>query len=87
MKLYCDKKSAISIAHNLVQHDQTKHIEVDRYFIKEKLDSDFICTPYTPSESQLADVLIKGLNSQVFHKLTVKLGMDNVYSKLERECH
>ena len=29
MKLYCDNKSAISIAHNPVQHDQTKHIEVD----------------------------------------------------------
>jgi len=24
MKLYCDKKSAINIAHNPVQHDRTK---------------------------------------------------------------
>jgi len=31
IKLYCDNKSAITIAHNLVQHDRTKHIEVDRY--------------------------------------------------------
>ena len=30
MRLYCDNKSAISIAYNLVQHDRTKHIEVDR---------------------------------------------------------
>ena len=37
MKLYSDNKSAISIAHNLVQHDRIKHIEVDRHFIKEKL--------------------------------------------------
>ena len=29
MKLYYDKKSAINIAHNLVQHDRTKHIEID----------------------------------------------------------
>lgn len=29
MKLYCDNKSAIHIAHNLVQHDWTKIIEVD----------------------------------------------------------
>ena len=28
MKLYCDNKSAINIAHNLVQHDRTKHIEI-----------------------------------------------------------
>ena len=27
MKLYCDNKSAIDIAHNPMQHDRTKHIE------------------------------------------------------------
>ncbi|BBH04450.1 BURP domain-containing protein [Prunus dulcis] len=36
MELHCDNKSAIDIAHNPVQHDQTKHVEVDRHFIKEK---------------------------------------------------
>ena len=49
MKLYCDNKSAINIAHNPVQHDQTKHIEIDKHFIKEKLDSELICTPYVPT--------------------------------------
>ena len=48
MKLYCDNKLEISIAHNPVQHDQTKHIEIDRHFIKEKLDSGLIYTPYVP---------------------------------------
>ena len=38
MKLYCDNKAAISIAHNPVQHDRTKHVEVDRHFIKEKIE-------------------------------------------------
>jgi hypothetical protein len=37
MRLYCDNKAAISIAHNSVQHDQTKHVEIDQHFIKEKL--------------------------------------------------
>jgi len=46
MKLYCDNKYATSIPHNLVKHDRTKHIEVDKYFIKEKFDSDMICTSY-----------------------------------------
>ena len=36
IKLYCDNKSTINIAHNPVQHDRTKHIEIDRHFIKEK---------------------------------------------------
>ena len=56
MRLYCDNKSAISIAHNPVQHDKTKHIEVDKHFIKEKLDSGQICIPYISSSDQLANV-------------------------------
>ena len=40
MKLYCDNKVAIIIAHNLVQHDITKQAGVDRHFIKEKLYGD-----------------------------------------------
>ena len=50
IKLYCDNKSAINIAHNLIQHDQTKHVEVDQHFIKEKLNSGFICTPYVSTK-------------------------------------
>ncbi|XP_011046793.1 PREDICTED: uncharacterized protein LOC105141310 [Populus euphratica] len=61
MKLYCDNKSAIAIAHNPVQHDRTKHVEVDKHFIKEKLESGLICTPYVPTGEQLADILTKGV--------------------------
>ena len=38
MRFYCNKKIATSIAHNLVQHDKTEHLEMDRHFMKEKLD-------------------------------------------------
>jgi hypothetical protein len=34
MKLWCDNKSTISIANNLVQHDMTKHIEIDRFLMR-----------------------------------------------------
>ena len=40
MKLYCDNKVAISIAHNPVLHNQTKHVEVEKHFIKEKIERD-----------------------------------------------
>ena len=80
MKLYCDNKSAISIAHNQMQHDRIKHIEIDRHFIKEKLDSGLICTSYVPTGHQLVDVLTKGLCNNVFHKNISKLGMEDLYS-------
>ena len=59
IKLFCDNKSAIDIAHNPVQHDRTKYVEVDRHFIKEKLDAGLICIPFVPSKDQLADMLTK----------------------------
>ncbi|RVX16116.1 Retrovirus-related Pol polyprotein from transposon RE1 [Vitis vinifera] len=80
MKLYCDNKSAINIAHNPIQHDRTKHIEIDRHFIKEKLEEEVVCMSYIPSEHQLADILTKGLNSSMFHDLIFMLGMEDIYS-------
>jgi hypothetical protein len=57
LMLYCDK-AAIDIANNHVQHDRTKHVEIDRHFIKEKLDRGIICMPYVSSTSQVADGLM-----------------------------
>ena len=57
MKLYCDGKAAISIAHNRIQHDRTKHIEIDRHFIKEQIEVGEICLPFVPTTQQVADIL------------------------------
>ena len=80
MKLYCDNKAAISIARNPVQHDRTKHVEIDRHFIKEKLNSGAICTPFVKSSEQLADVLTKSLSSRPHHYALGKLGMRDIFS-------
>lgn len=46
MRLYCNNRTAINIAHNSVQQDRTKYIEIDKHFIKEKLHARLICTTY-----------------------------------------
>ena len=80
MKLYCDNKSAINIPHNPIQQDMTKHIEIDRHFIKENLEEGLVCMSYVPSKHQLADVLTKGMNSSSLHNIVSKLEMEDIYS-------
>ncbi|GAU39772.1 hypothetical protein TSUD_220160 [Trifolium subterraneum] len=79
IKVYCDNKAAISIAHNPVQHDRTKHVEVDKHFIKEKIDSGEICMSYIPTTSQVADVLTKSLPKRQFDTMVCKLAMNDIF--------
>jgi len=80
MKLYCDNKSVIDIAHDPIKHDRTKHIGIDRHFIKENLEEGLECMSYIPSKQQVADVLTRGVNTSDFHNLITKLGMEDIYS-------
>ena len=80
MKLYYDNKAAISIAHNPVQHDRIKHVEIDRHFIKEKLEGGVICLLFVPTTQQITNIFSKGLFRPNFELLTSKLGMMNIYA-------
>ena len=80
MRLCCNRRLAINISHNLVQHNRTKHIKIDKHFIEEKLDSGLICTPFVSTNNQLANVLTKRLSSTVFQDIVSKLGMADIHS-------
>ncbi|KAI4365615.1 hypothetical protein MLD38_021583 [Melastoma candidum] len=85
-RLMCDNKAAISISENPVQHDRTKHVEVDRHFIKEKLEEGIVEFPFVRSEDQLADILTKAVRERVFQETLIKLGIGDPTIQLEGEC-
>lgn len=80
LKLYCDNKGAISMALNSVQHEKSKHVEVDRHFIREKVEEGIICLTYLPTYLQVADVLTKRFYKLAFESCVSKLNMISIYN-------
>jgi hypothetical protein len=75
MDLFCDNKAAIDISHNLIQHDRTKHVEIDRHFINQNLETKTIRFSFVKSKDQLTDLLTKAVDSKEFHNSLDKLGI------------
>ena len=85
-ELMCDNRAAISISENPVQHDRTKHVEVDRHFIKEKLEEGVLSLPFVRSEEQLADMLTKAIPAKEFMMILSTLSFGDPTTQLEGEC-
>jgi hypothetical protein len=63
--VYYDNVSDVYLSTNLVQHQHTKHVEID-HFIRECADSGDVYVLHVPTTSQFADIFTKGLPSSVF---------------------
>jgi hypothetical protein len=64
--VYYDNVSAIYMLSNPVQHRRTKHIEIDIHFVRERVSLGEVCVLHVSSALQFADVMTKGLPSQLF---------------------
>lgn len=73
-KLFCDNKATISISGNPVQYDRTKHVEINRHFIKEKLEKKIINIPFVRSKDQLEDIHTKAVTLEAFKHTFYNLG-------------
>ncbi|CAN6702167.1 unnamed protein product [Malus baccata var. baccata] len=84
--LLCDNMSAIALSVNPVQHQKTKHIEIDVHFVRERVASKKLLVQFVSSQKQFAYILTKGLNAPLFstHCSNLMLGLSK--PELEGGC-
>lgn len=67
--IFCDNQGTISLAHNPVQHQRSKHIDIRHHFIREHLQSHNCHLKYVRSGDNPADALTKSLGRVKFNEL------------------
>ncbi|XP_071725985.1 uncharacterized mitochondrial protein AtMg00810-like [Rutidosis leptorrhynchoides] len=65
--VFCDNVSAIYLSGNPVQHQRTKHIELDIHFVREKVAKGHIRVLHVPTRYQIDDIFTKGLPRILFN--------------------
>ncbi|KAJ9557968.1 hypothetical protein OSB04_012582 [Centaurea solstitialis] len=64
--VFCDNVSAMYLASNPVQHQRTKHVEIDLHFVRERVAIGHVRVFHVPFAYQYADIFTKGLPSSLF---------------------
>ncbi|KAG7548055.1 hypothetical protein ISN44_As12g032640 [Arabidopsis suecica] len=63
---YCDNISAVYLSTNPVQHQRTKHVEIDLHFVRERIAMGTVRVLHVPCSHQYADIFTKGLPTPLF---------------------
>ena len=73
--VYCDNVSAVYLFTNPVQHQRTKHMEIDLNFVRDFVAIGAIWVLHVPTTSQFADIFTKGLPSSTFAEFRSSLNI------------
>ncbi|GJS47160.1 ribonuclease H-like domain-containing protein [Tanacetum coccineum] len=73
--VYCDNVSAVYMSANPVQHQRTKHIEIDIHFVRDMVKAGHVRVLHVPSRFQYANIFTKGLSSGLFEDFRSSLSV------------
>ncbi|KAG7537199.1 hypothetical protein ISN44_As13g011190 [Arabidopsis suecica] len=73
--VFCDNVSAVYLSSNPVQHQRTKHVEIDIHFVRERVALGQIKVFHIPSPQQYADIFTKGLPTSMFNDFRSSLSI------------
>jgi hypothetical protein len=73
--VYCDNVSAVYLSTNHVQHQRTKHVEIDLHFVRDRVAIGEVRVLHIPTTSQFADIFTKGLPSSTFTEFRSSLNI------------
>jgi hypothetical protein len=64
--VYCDNISAVYLSTDPIQHQRTKHVEIDLHFMREHVAIGDVRVLHMPTTSQFADIFTKCLPTSLF---------------------
>ncbi|MBA0670188.1 hypothetical protein Goklo_025169, partial [Gossypium klotzschianum] len=64
--IWCDNTSVIAVASNPILHSKFKHVELDLFFVREKVAEGSLIVGEVPVYDQIADILTKPLSTSHF---------------------
>nr|GEU75131.1 ribonuclease H-like domain-containing protein [Tanacetum cinerariifolium] len=83
--VYCDNVSIVYMSANPVQHQRTKHIEIDIHFVRDFVAPGQVRVLHVPSRFQYAGIFTKGLPTALFLEFRTSLNVRRPPAHTARE--